>query len=579
MKKEWKILKHDAGLTDEISKSLKCSSTVAKILFNRKIVSPQNAMHFLYPSFRNLRPPFSIKDMDIAVKRIYASIINNEKILIFGDYDVDGITATTILLEFLLYAGADVSFYIPHRITEGYDLQISHITDYAAKNNINLIITADCGSNSHDAVKKANSVGIDVIVTDHHEISDSLPEAVAVVNPKRDDCMSGLDNLAGVGVAFYLLMGLRKYMRDLKFWNDKPEPNLKKICDLVSLGTIADVVPLVDENRIFVKSGLGVMKSGGSRPGINALSQVCGINTKFIGSDDIAFKLSPRLNASGRIDHANISAELLSTKSFSNAKQIAESLNEMNFKRKEIEESVIKDISIYLTKNPDELKKKSLIFSNHNWHEGVLGIAASRLAEKYCRPVVLISIKNGMGKGSARSIPGFDLCKGFSGCSDELEGFGGHSMAAGLKIKSENIALFQNHFENIVHQTGRAEDFLPKLLIDCELAFNDISRKLIDEIEFLQPFGSSNPEPIFLARDVRVLSSSIVGEKHRRMILSQPFSKKSKTFNAIFFNIDPDRPMAKSFDKLAFRLRWNYWNGEKTAQIVIEETRPFISDS
>ncbi len=271
---------------------LKCSPVVATILANRNILSESDILRFRNASLSDLRPPFSMKDMDVAVRRIYVAITDNEKMLIFGDYDADGVTATTLLFEFLRYTGADVSFYIPHRIKEGYSLQPGHISDYAVPNQVKLVITVDCGSKSHEAVKLAQDSGTDVIITDHHNISGSPPGAIAVVNPKREDCDTGFNNLAGVGVAFSLLICLRKYLRDMNFWQNRPEPNLKNFCDLVAIGTVADVVPLVDENRILSKTGLEVISSV-QAGGINALVKACGISNNVVRAEDIAFRLAP----------------------------------------------------------------------------------------------------------------------------------------------------------------------------------------------------------------------------------------------------------------------------------------------
>ena len=573
MKKQWQILRPDIHTVDKLCMILKCHPAIASILVNRNIVSEEDASNFLNPSLNRLNPPFSIKDMDAAVNRILTAIKQNEKILIFGDYDVDGITATTILLEFIRSAGADVSYYIPHRTNEGYGLQNNHISDYALPKKINLIITTDCGSGSHDAVKAAKSAGIDVIITDHHIISDTIPPAVAVVNPKRHDCPSGFDDLAGVGVAFYLLICLRKKLRDIHFWQNRPEPNLKSVCDLVALGTLADMVPLVAENRILSRTGLDIITSS-NRPGLNALIEASGINKNNVDTDDMVFGLAPRLNSAGRIDHASIAVELLTTKNIEIAEQIAQSLNHMNQRRRSIENRMLAQIKGQLKKNPHLLQKNTLVLAHQDWHLGVLGIVAARIMQKYFRPVVLITTSAGIGKGSARSIPGVDLYKGLLACADDLENFGGHSMAAGIKIKTEKIARFQTNFENAIGNMTKPDDFIPKISIDYELDFDDIADALIDEIEFLKPFGSGNNEPLFMSRNVRVASSKIVGKNHRRMLLKQASGSAGKTFNAIHFNIDPSIPLKEHFDQIAFRLRWNRWNEKKSAQLIIEEVKP-----
>jgi single-stranded-DNA-specific exonuclease len=571
MKKQWEIMKPDLSLVAEFSRHLGCSSIMATILTNRKIVSPRDAASFLNPSLSNIRPPFCIKDMDVAVKRIFSAFKNNEKILIFGDYDVDGITSTAILYEFFREMGANVSYYIPHRTQEGYGLQINHILDLALPAGIKLIVTVDCGSGCHEAVKAAQEAGIDVIITDHHRISDTSPPAIAVVNPKRCDCKSGFDDLAGVGVAFCLLVCLRKYMRDMRFWGTGREPNLKNFCDLVALGTLADIVPLADENRILAKTGLEIINSG-YRPGLRALMEECGMNMNAAETEDIAFKLAPRLNAAGRMDHAKIALELLISKNLETAGQMAQSLNKMNSLRQAAEKNMLDDIRQYIENHPHKLQKKGLILSGQGWHEGVLGIVASRLVEKYFRPVVLITRKEGIGRGSARSIPGFDLYEGLRACSSDLEDFGGHSMAAGLKMNLKNLERFEENLENTIRKRTQPNDFIPKVRIDCELDFDTVSPRLIDEIESLKPFGTGNDEPLFMARNVKVSSSKIVGQYHRRMRLIQPAGKTGQVLDAIHFNINPAVSHNKNFDRIAFRLRWNRWNGRKTPQIVIEET-------
>ncbi len=572
MKKQWQILSPDVDSVQRLCRTLKCHPVVATILVNREIVTPEDASDFLDPSLHQLRSPFSIKDMDVAVRRIATAIMRDEKILIFGDYDVDGVTATAILLDFLRYVGADVSYYIPHRTKEGYGLQSKQIADVAIPNRTNLIVTVDSGSGSYDAVQAANAAGIDIIITDHHIIPETIPPAVAVVNPKRHDCSSGLGDLAGVGVTFYLLICLRKKLRDLNFWLDRIEPNLKSLCDLVALGTLADMVPLVAENRVLTRAGLDIMHSR-QRPGLNALLGTCGINDNFADFDVLVFGLAPRLNAAGRMDHASAAVELLMTEDGKTAEQIAHLLNNMNQKRREIENKIFSQIEEKLSKTPNLLKKNTLVFASQDWQLGVLGIVAARIVEKYFRPVVLITSMDGVGKGSARSIPGVNIYQGLLACADDLENLGGHAMAAGLRIKTEKIEQFQRKFDNAVGRMIKQDDILPKIYIDYELCFDDISASLIDEIESLKPFGTGNPEPIFMTRNVKVVSSKIVGGNHRRMILKQPSGRTGATINAIHFNINTGS-LKEKYDQIAFRLRWNRWNKRKTGEIVIEATYP-----
>ncbi len=570
MKRNWHVPEPDSKLVENICKTINCSFYFASILVNRSLVSPKDIYDFLNISLENIRNPFSIKDMETAVKRIYNAVINHEKILIFGDYDVDGVTSTAILMEFFRHTGADVSYYIPHRTKEGYGLQENHIFEIAVPDKINLIITVDCGSSSHEAVKAARGAGIDIVITDHHIVPEKLPEAIALVSPKRSDCNSGLEDLAGVGVAFYLIMSLRKYLRDMHFWDNRPEPNLRNLCDLIALGTVADMVPLVGENRIFAKTGLDLINSG-NRIGISALIKAGGSNKYPIDSEDIAFRLAPRINALGRVDHAKDAVELLLTDDSDTAGRIAQRMNLMNANRQNIEKKIYEYIIEHVNNNPEILQNRSIVLSHESWHEGILGIVASRMVEKFNRPVVLFAQKDGFAKGSARSVPGFNLYEGLIACSDLLDAFGGHSMAAGIKIKIQNIEFFRHKFEKTVTENAGREDSLPLTDIDCEIGFDDINVELTDELESLKPFGTGNPEPLFLARNIKVLSSEFVGGNHRKMALSQTAFKGEKILNGIHFNIDPYLSEKIFFETMVFRLRWNRWNGKKTIQAIIED--------
>ena len=572
MQQKWNILQPDPATTKKLSAHLHCHPVTAAVLVNRNLTSAKAASNFLTPSFHRVRSPFSLKDMDAAVGRIFRAITENEKILIFGDYDVDGITATAVLFVFLRTIGADVSYYIPHRIKEGYSLQPQHIVEQIQPNRIRLVITADCGTGSHDAIAAAGKHGIDVIVTDHHKVSEKIPPAAAVLNPKRPDCSSGMEALAGVGVAFALIIALRKYLRDQDFWNDRPEPNLKNFCDLVALGTIGDVVPLVDENRIFSKAGLDIINAD-TRPGIKALCEVAGISHQPTHTEDISFRLVPRLNAAGRMDHASLALRLLTTNDIATARQLAQSLDELNNRRRELEKSILENISKDYQQQPDHLKNQTMVKWHPAWHQGVLGIVASRMVETYYRPVVLVALQGEMGKGSARSIPGLDLYKALEACRHCLEDFGGHSMAAGLTIKAKNLMEFQRMFELTVTGMVRSDDRTPRLTVDTEIHFDDISAKLIDEIENLSPFGTDNPEPVFMAQNIKVVSSKIVGKNHRRMVLAHDVQPSGKPVPAIRFNATDNLLKETTFSRIAFRLRWNRWNGNKTVQLVIEDAQ------
>ncbi len=570
MEKKWQLLQPDAEMAKKLSAQLHCHLITAAVLINRSLTSAEAASNFLKPSLRKIRSPFALQDMDAAVNRIYRAITGNEKILIFGDYDVDGITATAALLDFLRYVEADVSYYIPHRLKEGYSLQPRHIANHVLPNRYGLIITADCGSGSHKAIAAARKSGIDVVVTDHHEVSGKIPWAVAVLNPKRPDCSSGLEALAGVGVAFALIIGLRKCLREQNFWKNRPEPNLKSFCDLVALGTIGDMVPLVEENRVFSKAGLDIINSA-ARPGIHALCEVAGISSQSANAEDLAFKVVPRLNAAGRMDHASLALQLLTTDNMNTARQLAQSLDGFNKRRQELERSILNDILSDYRQHPENLKNRTLTKWHPGWHQGVLGIVASRMVEAYHRPVVLIAVPGELGKGSGRSIPGLDLYKALESCRHCLEDFGGHSMAAGLTIRAENLVEFQQAFENTVKRMARSDDLIPRLIIDTEINFDDISQRLADELEALSPFGTGNPEPLFTARNIKVVSSKIVGKNHCKMMLVRDVQPSGKPVPAILFNAEDNLLQKKTFTRIAFRLRWNRWNGNKSIQLIIED--------
>jgi single-stranded-DNA-specific exonuclease len=570
MEKKWQLLKPDAEAVKNMSRHLPCHPITAAVLINRKLTSLRQATDFLTSSLDMMRSPFALKDMEVAVNRIYRAIAEKENILIFGDYDVDGISATAVMLEFFKHTGARVSCYIPHRLKEGYSLQPQHIHNHALPNQIRLIITADCGSGSHDAIVAARRSGIDVIVTDHHRLLEQIPPAAAVINPKRRDCASGMEALSGVGVAFALIIALRKQLRDQNFWRQLPEPNLKNLCDLVALGTIGDMVPLIDENRIFSKAGLECINAL-KRPGIKALCEVAGISNRSTNAEDVAFKLVPRLNAAGRMAHAVAALQLLTTEDPTTARNLAASLNGFNSQRQKLERLIFDDILTDLQNHPERLQKKTLVGWHPAWHQGVLGIVASRVIEAYHRPVVLVAVKGELGKGSARSIPGLDLFQALQACRHYLEDFGGHAMAAGLTVKVENLVEFQQAFDQAVGRMSQTADQAPLLAIDTEMGFDDLTDQLVDEIEALGPFGNGNPEPVFMTQNIKVLSSKVVGNNHLKMAIRQDAGPPDQRVSAICFNAS-DKMLGKTaFARLAFRLQWNRWNERKNIQLIIED--------
>ncbi len=560
----WIHKKADKEKVGKIERILKCHKIVASLLVNRGIDTPEQAYSFLCPSLKRLTDPFCLKDMDKAVKRIWTAIENHERILIFGDFDADGVTSTSILNDFFSSINAEVSWYVPHRTKEGYSLKKNHI-DMAIDRCTDLIITVDCGSDSNEAVLAAKREDIDIIITDHHEVPEDIPPALALINPKRQDCTSGLSHLAGVGVAFYLVIALRKYLREKGFWEHKQEPNLIRYCDLVAIGTIADMVPLKKENRILSCAGINIMKKG-ERPGLVALSQVSGIDLKDIDSDDISFRIAPRINAAGRISHARICVDLLCTGDRISAELTSEILDRLNRKRQETEQSIIDDIEKKIIKFPEFLNKSALIMCDRSWNPGVLGIAASKMAKKYFKPVILISTGSSPAVGSCRSIESVNLYRVLNKCSSMLENFGGHFMAAGLSIKEDRIKEFSNAFEKQISEIIAKDNSQKTLYMDCSLVPGEITEDLVNEMNMLRPFGTDNPEPVFYCSDLVVCSCVLINAKHRKMVLE----KSGYRVEAMQFNIK-SQEMPVYFKEIAFKLKMNRFGKKKYPQIIIIE--------
>lgn len=566
MEKNWQVQTFHQERVQSLSQELNIHPLIIQILLNRGIEEKDPIHNFLYPSLKNLHSPFHMKDMDRAVDRIIRAILNREAIVIYGDYDADGITSTALLLDFLRELDADVSYYIPHRLEEGYGLNKT-VLYRMAQSHTRLVITVDCGIGNNDEVAYTNTLGLDVIVTDHHEVPSSLPKALAILNPKQPGCPFSFKDLAGVGVVFNLIIALRAKLRKIGFWKDSHVPNLKKYLDLVALGTVADMVPLIDENRIFVKIGL-ILLSQGLRPGVAALKDVSGLETKEIDAWDIAFKLAPRINAAGRIGEAYNGVELLTARDITSAKTITQRLNTANAERQRIEEQIMTDAFEYLKRDPTILEKKSLLLASEKWHPGVIGIVASRLVEQYHRPVILISLADGMGKGSGRSIREFNLYEGLKSCNHLLERFGGHKCAAGLTVLEENIQEFYGAFEAIVAESLSGIDLLPKVEIDSVVSLNHLTGTFLEHLSLLPPFGSANPEPVFCTSDFDIAEPQVVGNNHLKFKISQ----NHISCEAIGYNMGYHYPLSQSF-QIAFIPQLNTWQGKTNLQLKLKDIK------
>ena len=565
--KRWTIreTRHDLGRA--LASCLNISPLVAQVLINRGIETPEAAQSFLFSRLTDLHSPLLMKDMGRATERIAAAIANKEKICICGDYDVDGITATTVVLLFLESAGAQVAFHIPSRLTEGYGMSIATVKKLHA-DGISLIITVDCGVSAFDEVACARSHGIDVIVTDHHEPPDQLPEAYAIINPKQLDCPFPFKGLAGVGVAFNLVMALRTKLRDSRLWQNSQEPNLKQYLDLVALGTIADMVPMLDENRIFVRNGLEIIAQG-CRPGIKALKNLCGIPDGPVAANMIGFRLAPRLNAAGRMAEAELSVQLLRTVSDDEAITMARKIDEENTRRQQRERSILTEAR-NMVKQHDELPD-SLILSSPGWHPGVIGLCASRLSEEFSRPAILFAVdeKSGECKGSARTVKGFDLYGAIKQCSSMLKAFGGHRDAAGLTVHLDKMPMFMKAFNAIVREQFAVGDFSPMLAIDAEIPLGELSHTMLEQIQSLEPFGTGNAEPVFSSRDIKSYSSMVVGKGHLKMKIKED----GQSFDAIGFNMGDRYSLSDGAIRLAFVPQFNLYNGQKLVQLNLRDIK------
>jgi len=561
MKKHWILEKENPKLREKLTKVLGISPITARVLINRGVENEAEAELFLKSGLFDLPSPYLLKGMNKAVERIKTAIEKKEKIAIYGDYDVDGVTATALLYTFLNNLGISVTYYNPDRIKEGYGVNIEAIKKLKEE-GVSLIISGDCGITAWKEVEEAKKLKVDFIVTDHHEPPEILPDAVSVLNPHQPGCSYPGKEITGVGVIFNLAIALRRVLRDSSFFKNN-EPNLGDYLDLVALGTVADCASLTNVNRIFVKEGIKRMLSP-KRPGIVALKEVSGIR-EGVDSYDIGFKLGPRVNASGRLNSARIAVELLISKDLEKARELARILNQENSKRQNIEEEIFLDAVSQIESNPDYLNSSSLVLASPNWHPGVIGIVASRIVERYQRPTILIAIgEDNIGKGSGRSVEGINIYSALSECRDLFEKFGGHGLAAGMSIREEKIDEFRRMFEKAVEESDR--DFISKLKIDCLVDLADIGDSLVSELDLLAPFGIGNQEPVLLAKSVDVISQRIFKDKHLGLKLRQG----EKVLDAIWFNLKEPVTVPNQID-IVFTPEFNTWNGKKEIRLRIRD--------
>ena len=559
----WLIHPSDLVGQRQLSSALGLHPATAQVLINRGIDSAAEAKSFLKPNADDLPDPSNLPDMEKAVRRIAKAIKDKENIAIYGDYDVDGLTSTALMVRFFKALGLSPLTYIPNRLTSGYGLHFKALEDLAKK-NVTLVITVDCGTNSKEEIEAAQKLGLEVIVTDHHEVGPHLPDCL-LLNPKREDFNLPQKEIAGCAMAYLFLEALQKYLKKSGIDGaDKIE--MADHLDLVALGTIADIVPLININRTLAK--LGLLKALQSiKPGIRSLIEISGLKDKTLKAASVAFRLAPRLNAAGRLGEAGDSLELLTTDDPLTAYNLAQKLNNFNGARQRLEGKVLGEALQIIDK--EELHKRpAIVVASDNWHPGVIGIVASKLVDRYGLPAVVITFASDPGKGSVRSIDGLNVVEMLRKCKDHLKHFGGHAQAAGLTIYSKEFETFRKKFENACEKEFPSKKSR-SLNIDALLKPGDLNFALASEIELLEPFGPGNPEPTFCLEDLTVTNRRIVGNKHLKLKLAH--LNKSAQFDSIGFGMGDNNVTEGSLISLAFTPQINVWNGLSSLQLKIRD--------
>ncbi len=558
MNKKWEFYEKDDVEVKKIQKELGVSKLLATIIVNKGIKTKQEIDIFLNPTRKDFHDPYLMPDMKIAVERIIKAINNKERVIIYGDYDVDGITSITVLKKFLSDRGLQVDSYIPNRLDEGYGLNKTAI-EKIVKDKYELMITVDCGISGIEEIEYANSLGLETIVTDHHEPAEILPNAIAVVDAKRKDNKYPFNQLAGVGVVFKLIQAISKVY-------NLEEKEYLKYLDIVCVGTISDIVPLVDENRVIAKLGLKlveVTKNIGLRALLNS------IGCKKIDSSAISFGVAPRINACGRMGYEQTALKLFLTENIVEATEISRKLNEYNKQRQDIEKKIFKEVLEKIEQS--EKNKPCIVLADEKWHHGVIGIVSSKVTEMYYKPSILICFEGEEGKGSGRSIPGFDLHDALSKCTKYVDRFGGHSMAIGINVKRENFAKFKKDFEEYVSNTN-VKELVPVIKVDEEITAKDIGINIVDELNMLEPFGEANKMPIFMYKNLRINSIRAISEgKHLKLTLKD----ENLIIDAIGFNMGylvNDFLLGDKIDVIG-NLEINNFNGQKNVQINLKDMR------
>ncbi len=536
---------------------------IARLLLNRGVETPEAAREFLDPDLRKLHDPFLFAGMNEAVERIHDALKKRQRTAVYGDYDVDGVASTACLVSFLRACGGDVRPYIPNRLKEGYGVNIGAI-EKLAREGIDLIITCDCGIGAAREIARAAELGVDVIVVDHHRVPNRRPEAIAILDPHREDCNYPYEDLAAVGVAFKLLMALRKRLREAGWFPRlrRPEPNLRDLLDLVALGTVADVVPLTGENRVLVAHGLKVLGEG-KRLGLRALKAVAGIDGGAVTAGQVAFKLAPRINAAGRLDDARAGLDLILCEDPFHASRLASALDLANVERQRLEAEVVKEALAQARARP--LDERGLVLCGDGWHRGVIGIVASRVVERFNRPTIVLGREGDSLQGSGRTAGRFHLHQALEACALHLESFGGHRAAAGLRLPADRLDAFRQAFLSQCLERVKEQDMVPVLVADAELKLRTVDEGLAEGVEELAPFGAGNPTPVFIARGARLEACRLVG----RAGLDGERHLKARVdgMDTVAFAQGSAAALEGGRVDLVFSVGFNSWAGRRSLQI------------
>ena len=573
LSKRWEIASKDPQVAEKLAAALQIRPLAARLLVNRGITTIEAAHEFLAPSLQRLHDPYLMHGMAEAVDRLVRSLRSQESIVIYGDYDVDGITATAVLRWFFRDIGVPVAYYLPHRMREGYGLNAEAVRKLAEAGT-RVLITVDCGITGHEEVQLARRLGMDVIVTDHHQVPPTLPDAVAVLNPHQSECGYPAKELSGVGIAFKLVMALRGRLRQEPRWANKT-PNLRRHLDLVALGTIADIAPLLGENRILVKHGLQELTRT-QKLGVQTLKRVARIAEQDIGPRQVGFTLAPRLNAAGRLAAAKAGVELLLSEDAVEAEKLALYLDSVNRERQAVQTQIYAEAKAALETDGGLDNRWAIVLASDRWHPGVVGIVASKLVEEYGRPTVLIGLEGDTGKGSGRSIATFHLYNALVDCQECLAGFGGHEHAAGLRIHREQVPRFAAALNRVAREQLTEADCIPLLPIDAEVRLEEIDDTLLEFIARLEPFGEGNPQPVLLARGVEVVGvPTVIGRERQHLRLS--LRQGGMILPSIGFALGGRLPQAKTgVLDIVFSPQRHVWNGREEHQLVLRDLAPYV---